>query len=80
MTTKCDSDCSIITKELALTQESVEHDPQLRYDQLADKYDEVFDQLGWDDPERCAKKMIENGVKSGDIVLDLGCGTGLVGV
>jgi len=54
------------------------------YDSVAANYDGIYLRAGYPDPEKCAE-FVEaytehGGLSKGDVeVLDLGCGTGLVG-
>ena len=50
-----------------------------KYDDLAKIYDDVLHTVGWPDPEQTALLVIDNGFTSESKVLDMGCGTGLVG-
>ena len=50
-----------------------------KYDLCAEKYDEIYDRVGWDDPQLCAQVVYDNGFDSTTEIYDMGCGTGLVG-
>mmetsp|Transcript_7857 Transcript_7857/g.8989 ORF Transcript_7857/g.8989 Transcript_7857/m.8989 type:complete len:227 (-) Transcript_7857:84-764(-) len=51
----------------------------MKYDLAAGKYDEIYDNVGWEDPRMCAQVVLDNGFNTGTEILDMGCGTGLVG-
>ena len=53
-----------------------------QYNGLCTNYDEIFSKVGWPDPKRCAdfvNELTQEDAKTQISVLDLGCGTGLVG-
>ena len=50
-----------------------------QYDDIAADYDKILGIAGWPDPEITARKSIEFGYEPGMSLLDMGCGTGLVG-
>ena len=53
------------------------------YDELASHYEEIYLRAGWHDPLKCAelaKQCLVTDEKAAESeVLDMGCGTGLVG-
>jgi predicted TPR repeat methyltransferase len=54
------------------------------YNELAVNYEQIYLRVGWPDPKRCAEYCrdlvnVANSTKETARVLDLGCGTGLVG-
>ena len=52
---------------------------EMKYDMAADKYDSIYDNVGWEDPRMCAEIVFNNGIDSTKQIMDMGCGTGLVG-
>jgi predicted TPR repeat methyltransferase len=50
-----------------------------KYDELCRNYEEVYNTVGWPDPSKCAEFLISLGFTADSEVLDMGCGTGLVG-
>ena len=50
-----------------------------KYDELSKNYEEVYKTVGWPDPKICAQHCLDNGYTADSTVLDMGCGTGLVG-
>jgi predicted TPR repeat methyltransferase len=50
-----------------------------QYDDLCGNYEEVYNGVGWPDPDNCAQQIVDNGFTEDKEVLDMGCGTGLVG-
>ncbi len=51
------------------------------YDELSSHYEEIYLRAGWYDPLKCAElsKTCVGDAASASVVLDMGCGTGLVG-
>ena len=49
-----------------------------KYDELSKNYEEVYNTVGWPDPDQCAQQVVDLGFVETNEVLDLGCGTGLV--
>jgi predicted TPR repeat methyltransferase len=49
-----------------------------KYDELSKNYEDVYNSVGWPDPEQCAQMVVDHDFKEGNAVLDMGCGTGLV--
>ena len=50
-----------------------------QYDKVAAEYEKVYTTVGWPDPEITARKAIDFGYIPGLNLLDMGCGTGMVG-
>jgi predicted TPR repeat methyltransferase len=50
-----------------------------KYDQLSKDYDTIYEAAGWPDPRLCAENVLDLGFTEDSSVLDMGCGTGLVG-
>lgn len=49
-----------------------------KYDELSVNYEEVYNSVGWPDPDQCASLCVELGFDENSLVLDMGSGTGLV--
>ena len=49
------------------------------YDELSSHYEEIYLRAGWHDPKMCAAAAMETLKNPMAHVLDMGCGTGLVG-
>jgi predicted TPR repeat methyltransferase len=51
------------------------------YNELSSHYEEIYLRAGWHDPLKCAElaKQIAGDAAEQQVVLDMGCGTGLVG-
>lgn len=66
-----------MTKHGNFTQDKIaEH-----YDELSSHYEQIYLRAGWHDPLKCAelaKECVGDACESA-VVLDMGCGTGLVG-
>jgi predicted TPR repeat methyltransferase len=50
-----------------------------KYEEIAHTYDNVLETVGWPDPEKTAEQVIKIGVSETSNILDMGCGTGLIG-
>ncbi|MGB7287547.1 MAG: class I SAM-dependent methyltransferase [Salaquimonas sp.] len=51
------------------------------YAKWAEVYDqEINDEKGYQQPIRCAQALLETGLSSSGLILDIGCGTGLSGL
>jgi predicted TPR repeat methyltransferase len=50
-----------------------------QYDHLSKNYEEVYLEVGYPDPEKCAEFVESFEISKDDEILDMGCGTGLVG-
>ena len=67
-----------ILSQKDFNQESIKE----HYDEVAEKYDEIYLSLGYHDHEHCSKlaeKLVPQEKRAGYKVFDMGCGTGLVG-
>ena len=51
------------------------------YNELSQNYEQIYLRAGWHDPLKCAElaKQCFNENSADAVVLDMGCGTGLVG-
>ena len=49
-----------------------------KYDELSKNYEEVYNSVGWPDPDQCAQLCVDYGYSESSHVLDMGSGTGLV--
>ncbi|CAI2379159.1 unnamed protein product [Moneuplotes crassus] len=51
-----------------------------QYDHLSSNYEDVYLQVGYPDPDKCAEFVENFEVSKDEEIFDMGCGTGLVGL
>ena len=64
-----------LNKYHGFSQETIKY----HYNELASKYDDVLLTVGYPDPEQCAEMCAKYILNFDAPILDMGCGTGLVG-